>query len=700
MPSLIPGFEYDVFISYRQKDNRGEQWVTEFIQALKTELETTIKEDVSIYFDENPHDGLLEIYNVDKSLENKLKCVIFIPILSQTYCDPKSFAWNSEFLAFIRRAAVNPPGLDIKLMSGNVASRVLPVRIHEIDDQDQLTLENELKGKIRSVDFIYHTAGVNRPLRPDDDKVRDNEYKTVYRNQINKVANAIKEILYSIKTPSPDKIIPNPQQQIPGRQIKMKFGLLMAFLIVLVAVLSYVIYNSISKTNSSSADRTIAVLPFENISSDPGQEYISIGMMEEIINQLSKVKALQVTSRTSSMKYKASPESLRDIARELGVAHIIEGSVRTSGSQIRIAVQLIDAQTDKHLWSETYDKPMDINSLMAVQTEVALQISRQLNTILTPGEEQALQQIPTKNLEAYQLYLRARQVSQDREMEHILQSIAFINQTLELDPDFTLAKLELANDYLIYKDWDYPESEDFYEKAEKLAEEVIKEDPTQALAYSILSSVDLGRGRFREFRTHLNRAVENNPADVEILHRSAGSFAMLGEQQKALVLIEKALKSDPFSPIVNHNYLRVLLYNRSYGEAAARFKGIMDRIPDNSPLKRNILEQYQFETGKCDSLQSPYNKTLCFTIRGQKDKAREELNSLHFGETLEGTVLQSYFKALVDGDADALFATLHNMWATEKLRPSLSYLKTDPVYDPFRSDPRYNRFLKAIGLMD
>src|SRR5688572_33232205 len=104
MPSLFPGFEYDIFISYRHKDNKGDHWVTEFVNALKTELEATFKEDISIYFDENPHDGLLETHDVDDSLKEKLKCLIFIPIISQTYCDPKSFAWTKEFLDFKRSA--------------------------------------------------------------------------------------------------------------------------------------------------------------------------------------------------------------------------------------------------------------------------------------------------------------------------------------------------------------------------------------------------------------------------------------------------------------------------------------------------------------------------------------------------------------------------------------------------------------------
>ena len=136
MPSLISGYEYDIFISYRQKDNRHDGWVTEFIENIKGELESTFKEDISIYFDINPHDGLLETHDVDASLKEKLKCLIFIPVLSRTYCDTKSFAWKHEFEVFVNMASQDRFGLKIKLSNGNIASRVLPIRIHDLDPSD------------------------------------------------------------------------------------------------------------------------------------------------------------------------------------------------------------------------------------------------------------------------------------------------------------------------------------------------------------------------------------------------------------------------------------------------------------------------------------------------------------------------------------------------------------------------------------
>ncbi len=194
MPSLVDGYEYDIFISYRQKDNRGERWVTEFVSALKAELDATFKEEISIYFDQNPHDGILETHLVDQSLEGKLKCLIFIPIISPTYCDTKSFAWRNEFCAFNKLSKEDKFGRDIKLDNGNVGSRILPIKINDLDDDDNALLESELNGRLRSIDFIYKEPGVHRPLTAADNESK-NLNGTKYRNQVNKVANAIKEII-------------------------------------------------------------------------------------------------------------------------------------------------------------------------------------------------------------------------------------------------------------------------------------------------------------------------------------------------------------------------------------------------------------------------------------------------------------------------------------------------------------------------
>ncbi|HMG90317.1 MAG TPA: tetratricopeptide repeat protein [Chryseolinea sp.] len=207
MPSLIPGYEYDIFISYRHKDNKGGHWVTEFVEALRTELESTFKEDISIYFDENPHDGLLETDQVDRSLEGKLKCLILIPIISRTYCDPTSFAWRHEFLAFRDVAVKDKFGLEVQLADGNFTSRILPVQIHDLSEEDLTLFEKENGGPIRAISFTFKSLGVNRPLTPSDSR-SESSSKTVYRDQINKTANAIYRVVHALRSG---------QQRSPGK---------------------------------------------------------------------------------------------------------------------------------------------------------------------------------------------------------------------------------------------------------------------------------------------------------------------------------------------------------------------------------------------------------------------------------------------------------------------------------------------------
>ena len=199
MASIIEGYSYDIFISYRQKDNKYDGWVTEFVDNLKRELESAFKDEISVYFDINPQDGLLETHDVDASLEKKLNCLIFMPILSRTYCDTRAFAWDHEFKAFIEQASKDQFGLKVTLPNGNVANRVLPIRINDLDDSDIKLCESIIGSVLRGIDFIYKESGVNRPLRPNEDNPHDNLNHTIYRNQINKVALAVKDIIESMK---------------------------------------------------------------------------------------------------------------------------------------------------------------------------------------------------------------------------------------------------------------------------------------------------------------------------------------------------------------------------------------------------------------------------------------------------------------------------------------------------------------------
>lgn len=217
--SIVPDFDYDIHISYRYNDNKYDGWVSEFVEKLNQELSSTLKDKLSIFFDKNPEDRREEFILEDGLVLHNIKSLIFIPIISQTYCDITSPVWKNEFKLFLDDVKNDTIGSTIKLLNGNTVSRVIPARIHDIDTDDVKLLESELTGSLRSIDFIYREEGVNRPLRPADDEKLANPLRPMYRNQINKLANAIKEIISGIKLNQKGNAVESHSYQPTARQI-------------------------------------------------------------------------------------------------------------------------------------------------------------------------------------------------------------------------------------------------------------------------------------------------------------------------------------------------------------------------------------------------------------------------------------------------------------------------------------------------
>ena len=217
--SILPDYDYDILISYRYNDNKYDGWVSEFVEKLNQELSATLKDRLSVFFDKNPEDKREGFQREDGSVAQKIKSLIFIPVISQTYCDINSPVWKNEFGIFQQEIKNDSIGSNLKLPNGNTVSRVIPIRIHDIDTEDVKLLEAELSGSMRSIDFIYREEGVNRPLRPADDEKQTNLLRPMYRNQINKLANAIKEIITGIKHDQKGSPVEIPAYQPTARQI-------------------------------------------------------------------------------------------------------------------------------------------------------------------------------------------------------------------------------------------------------------------------------------------------------------------------------------------------------------------------------------------------------------------------------------------------------------------------------------------------
>jgi TolB-like protein/Flp pilus assembly protein TadD len=591
MASLIPGYEYDIFISYRQKDNRHDGWVTEFVENLKGELESTFKEEISVYFDINPHDGLLEIHDVDASLKDKLKCLIFIPIISRTYCDPKSFAWEHEFKAFIEEASKDQFGLKIKLPDGNVASRILPVRIHDLKSSDIELCESVMGGVLRGIEFTYKEPGVNRPLIANEENPHYNQNHTTYRNQMNKVANAVNEIIDGLKNINhSDNKIPeqNVDERAPATN-KSKLKIIIPSVIIIVILgIGYILLNVIFKP-SEQFEKSIAVLPFRNDSPNDSTAYFIDGVMEEILTNLQTINDLRVISRTSVEQYRgpAKPTS-PEIAKKLGVNYLVEGSGQKYGNKFRLRVQLIRAANENHLWAKSYEQEINkVSDIFDLQSRIAETIAEELKAIITPTERNLIRQRPTNDTIAYQYYLKG---NQDLSKLKFDMAIDMFGKAIEHDPDFVLARLVRADIYsTIYfskgLEYNYSGNWNGYDRlAKEDLEKAVKINPDlpevkfeQAVQFY---SFDRKYDKALELLSEVENQMSNNPT---FYIRRGAIYRRMGKWEQSISDWQKTILLDPLNASayieLGHTYRLI----RKYPEAIDSFNKslLLDQNPEN-----------------------------------------------------------------------------------------------------------------------
>jgi len=532
MSSIIKGYNYDIFISYRQKDNKGDMWVSEFVAALKTELESTFKEEIGVYFDINPHDGLLETHDVDESLKEKLKCLVFIPIISRTYCDPKSFAWEHEFKAFVEQTSSDQYGLKVKLPNGNVESRVLPVQIHDLDYEDIRLYVSILGGVIRGVEFIYKEPGVNKPLVSEDDE-KKNLNNTKYRIQINKVANAIKEIIAGLKNP------------ISSSPLKEGF---------------------IQETRLNKQKNSIAVLPFQDMSPRKDQEYFCDGITEEIINSLAHVGSLKVIARTSAFMFKDKYEDIREIGKKLGVETLVEGSVRKDDNQLRITAQLIKVADGSHLWSEAYNREM--KDVFAIQEEISQAILDNLKVKLIAEESVEMLKRHTESLEAYNFYLAGSYYWQTMTAEGFKKAFEQFGQALQKDPNYALAYTGLASIYVASSYYGNIRPNEAYPKAIEFTKMALKIDNTLAEALALLGFINFNYyWNWKKAEIYFKQALQKNSnSTIGHLHYSM-FLTCIGRHEEAISEAKKAQELDPLSLYTNAHVSLILCWASYFDEA-------------------------------------------------------------------------------------------------------------------------------------
>jgi TolB-like protein len=710
MTSIIEGFNYDIFISYRQKDNKYDGWVTEFVDNLKKELEATFKEEINVYFDIDTHDGLLETHNVDSSLKEKLKCLIFIPIISQTYCDPKSFAWQHEFVAFNKLAKEDMYGINITLVNGNVTSRILPVKIHELDATDQKIFEDETGGVLRAIEFIYREPGVNRPLSPDDD-TKENLNKTKYRNQINKVANAAKEIITAVlKYDQQDEGITgdvNKSRPVVSKILNQRTIITSA--IALAVILLGLFFIPRLFQSSQPVEKSIAVLPFRNDSPDDSTQYFMDGVMEELLTNLQKIKELRVLGRTSVEQYRSQNKTIPQIAQELGINYIIEGSGQKSGNSFRMRVQLIRANKESHIWANTFEQEnLNLNDYFKIQANFAEAIAKELNAVITPGEKQLMKTIPTERLEAYDAYLKGQFYLQKITPNDMDIAMQYFELAKELDTDFALAYVGIGTVWLGRQVIGAAVPEEAGPKVLTAFMRALELDSTIAEVHYTLAIMNTyGAWDWKSAESEFKKSIAINPnyADARAMYSHLLNF--LGRPKEAMEQMELALKLDPHNPTNLVTYSHDLLFVQRYDEVISVSRELFDKNPTMF-VALDPLFQALHLTGRYEEAFEVMKN--CYTnMYKDFDHVFDQYDKLGYAGTLslEGDTLlsQSRTKYIVPLDIAYFYIFAGNKekalecleQAYELHDPNLPYI-TRPTYESLRDEPRFQDLLRKLNL--
>jgi tetratricopeptide (TPR) repeat protein len=655
MSSIIPGYEYDIFISYRQKDNKYDGWVTEFVNNLKRELEATFKEDISIYFDENPHDGLLEIHNVDKSLETKLKSLIFMPIVSQTYCDTKSFAWQNEFVAFNILALSDSIGRDIKLASGNVCSRIVPIKIHDLDESDTDLIENELGCRLRSIDFIYSSAGVNRPLTPSDNPDK-NLNRTYYRDQINKAANAIKEIIYGLHPDGKKRASKTYQTReqasytevqptsiskklTPGKPIPATVVYIATFSILVTLSLLFFYPGWLKKTRSGSASsdavvrKAIAVMPVVDLTEDARLGWIPQSIQDDIITPLSGINKLIVRPKQSTLQFRESTEPLSQIAKKLSVNNLIYSSVKGTEDNLRIELQLVEAFPEERvIWSSAFNLPW--KELANKYPEIIKHILDGIKVKPTSKEEQRISGKSHVNPEIIKACARGEYYINQLTPEGFQTGLTFLTEAIAMDPADPLPYLKLA---IGYTESGHAAGigDEGSNRSKSYALKALELDSTLADAHVVLATRYLYTDwDFVKAEYHLKRAMELNPSSSTAHIHNGWFLALSNKVDEAVKSMSKAIEIDPTDPLMQGYLSWLYLWVGRYEEAISTAQKTL-QVDPNYVMAHYVLGSAYTEMGMhFEAIESQkrglaispvfeFGLGVAYAKAGQKEKALE-----------------------------------------------------------------------------
>jgi TolB-like protein len=450
--------------------------------------------------------------------------------------------------------------------------------------------------------------------------------------------------------------------------------------------------------------QSLAVLPLENLSRDPEQEYFAEGLTEALITTLAKIGELRVVSRTSIMQYKGVHGPLPEIARELGVDAIVEGTVLRAGDRVRITAQLIDATKEMHLWAESYER--DLRDVLALQSELAQAIAREVQVSLTPQEQTHLAQAHPVDPDAYEAYLRGRYLWN---RQGLRKAIQYFEQAIAKDPTYAAAYSGLADCLSALTAWGHVPANEGSVKAKQHAQKALEIDHTLAEAHASLALATLYDYDFSVAERGFERAIELNPRYATAHHLFGFYLGLMGRYEEAYTEMQRALRLDPLSTIINAILGFVYIYTRRYDQAIEQFARTLELDPNSAPAHGGLGWAY-----RCKLLHEPAiaasRKAVelwqgssplawlgeAYAAAGRRDEAHQILEQLR--ELSKQRYVTPYgvgriYAAL--GKKEEAFHWLET--AYQQRAEWMVLLKVDPCLDDLRADPRFEHLLTRMN---
>jgi TolB-like protein/DNA-binding winged helix-turn-helix (wHTH) protein/Flp pilus assembly protein TadD len=485
---------------------------------------------------------------------------------------------------------------------------------------------------------------------------------------------------------------------------------MVSLFVVLLVIASLAAWKVYSWKRSSPVIRSLAVLPLESLSNDASQDYFADGMTDELISDLGQISALRVISRTSVMAYKRTNKPLPQIARELNVDAVVEGTVLHSGDQVRITAQLIEASSDKHLWSQSYEG--ELRDTLALQNKVARAVADEIRINLNAQERTALKSVRVVNPQAYESYLKGRYFWNKRTADALRVALAYFNQAIDEDPKYAQSYSGLADTYALLGDWQYAAmtAKEALPKAKAAAIKALELDGALGEAHNSLAfCLDGFDWDFDSAGQEFRRAIELNPGYATAHHWYAWHLSLVGQNEEAIVEMKKAENLDPLSIIINADLAELLVLAHYYDESIRQSRKTIEMDPTfalahnqlgQAYLQKRMPDEAIMELQKAVQLSagSPTciaNLARACAISGKKSEAIKLLSDLkksskaNYSHASEIAVIY----AALDDKTQAM-SWLEKGYE-ERFNPGVLLR---PGFDPLRSDPRFQELVRRIGL--